>query len=216
VTADYYKNDISLNDARALLLGHGLWLFRRERVDLLEEYERDLADCSEALDDAKSSGNEEAIEKCSLAAQEASLEFERAGDLYTKLCGEIAKIRKDKPSDIVMVEDDPEGKGYDLVLISRQSLYDWAKSAKIDIGSAHPPPTRTHTTPLLDLLDELIREFWEGYDGGTQPKNEVIYTSIKKKYGDYTKDECSIPGATENTIKTMCTIMRHPDMRNVR
>ena len=219
MTADYQNNDISLNDALALLLGHSLWQFRRERVDLVDELEQNLADCALALEEARKAGDDEAIEKCSSAANEASQEFERAGDLYTKLCGEIAKIRNDKPSYIVMVEDDPDGRGYDLVLISRQSLLEWADNAKIKVGAAHPPPTRKHTTPLLDLLDELIQEFWEDFDKGNPPKNEAIEKHVIKKYGDFKKrsktgqSECAVPGLTTNVIKSMYTIMRPIEFR---
>lgn len=219
MTADYQNNDISLNDALALLLGHGLWGFRREKVDLVDELERDLADCDLALDESRKSDDEEVTQRCTAAAHEASEEFQRAGKLYTKLCGEIAKIRKDKPSDIVMVDDDPGGKSYDLVLISRQSLIEWADIANIKVGSAHPPPTRKHTTPLLDLMDELIREFWENHDKGNPPKNEQIDAYVRNKYGEWKTEarngqsECKIPELTENVIKTMRTIMRPVESR---
>lgn len=220
MTADYQKNDLSLNDALALLLGHSLWGFRKERVDLVNELEQSLADCALALEEARKSGDDEAIEKWTAAANEASQEFERAGDLYTKLCGEIAKARKDKLTFIEIVEDDPDGRGYDLVVISRQSLLDWAEHAKINIGSAHPPPTRTHTTPLLDLLDELIQEFWETYEIGRLPTKEAIKTFVKRRYGIEDGDPPSadgpygFPDLSDKVMASMITMMRPPELRH--
>ena len=222
MTAYYQKNDISLNDALALLLGHSLWVFRREEFDVFDELERNLADFALALEDARTSGDEEAIQLCTAAAKEANEEIDRAEELYTKLCGEIAKIRNDQPSVIVMVEDDPDGRGYDLVLISRQSLLDWADSVEIKVGAAHPLPVRTHTTPLLDLLDELVREFWEDYEGRPLPRKYDIEAHVKKRYGDWTKktakgqSECDIPDLSSKVLDSMITMMRPPALRNQR
>lgn len=224
MTADYQKNDISLNDALALLLGYSLWEFRREKVDLIDELEQSLAHLAWALEDAKQSGDETALTHWTAAASEAAQEFKCAGDLYTKLCGEIAKIRSGKPSDIVVVDDDPKGCGYDLVIISRQSLLDWAGNANINVGPAHPPPTRGHTTPLLDLLDELIREFWEGceYERGRLPTKDMIKAYVREKYadGDATptaaQSTYGIPDLSDKVLDSMITMMRPPELRNRR
>ena len=112
--------------------------------------------------------------------------------------------------------------GYDLVRISRQSLYDWADDAKIIVGTAHPPPTRKHTTPLLELLDELIGEFWEGPREGPLPTKDMIIAHVKEKYGDWTtkKDNgesgCDIPGLSGKVMDSMITMMRPIDTRNQR
>ena len=222
MTADYYNNDISLNDTLALMLGYNLWEFRREKVDLLDHLERNLADCCHVLDEAKSAENDEAIEKCTLAAQEASQELKRAGDLYTKLCGEIAKVRQGKPSSLLIVEDDSEGTGYDLVRIARQSLHDWASQAEIKVGPGAPPPTRKHTTPLLELLDELIGEFWEEHELGRLPTQDIIKAYVRDKYGEWVasrrnnQEECIIPDLSDKVIESMITIMRPPKLRNKR
>ena len=127
MTADYHKNDVSLNEALALLLHgpNGLWQFRREEVDILEELERNLACCALDLEEAKAAQQDKKAEQYQIEAAEAAAEFDRAGELYTRLCGEVAKIRNGKQSAIEITRDDPDKHGYDLVLISRQSLLDF-------------------------------------------------------------------------------------------
>ncbi|MCP5205229.1 MAG: hypothetical protein H6992_13825 [Pseudomonadales bacterium] len=220
MTADYLKNDISLNEALALLLGHNLWLFRKERADLLEELERDLADCAGALKDAERAGNQDELEVAREEAAQAKNEIEQAGVLYTKLTGEVAKSRDEQPTVLVVVKDDPALDGYDQVRISRQSLFDWAKQERIKVGSSHPLPTRSHTTPLLELLDELIAEFWEDHDEGHLPENRQIEQYVRDKYGDWrvaaraSTDQCRIPGVSAKVIEAICTIMRPVDLRS--
>ena len=222
MTADYYRNDITPNDTLARLLGLNLWEFRTERIDLLSELDRSLGYCATELEEAQKDGDEDAIKRCTIAVEEASQEFEHAGELYTKLVGEIAKARQGKPTLIVIVKDEPDDTNYDLVRISRQSLLDWIDGAKIKVGAAHPPPTRKHTTPLLDLLDELIGEVWEEYDGGTLPKKDAIIADVKKKYGDWTvkkdngESECRIPDLSGKVMDSIITMMRPPGTRNQR
>jgi hypothetical protein len=219
---DYYKNDLSVNDALALLLGMNLRQLRRGRVELLEELERDLADCCTALAEAKETGDEAAIEDISTAVEEAGRDFKYGGELHTKLVGEIAKARKDKPTPIVITHDDPEDKDYDFVSLARQSVLDWADHAKIKVGLTPPPPTRKHTTPLLDLLDELIQEFWEDYEIGRLPTKEAIKTHVKRKCGVGDGDPPSadgpygFPDLSNTVIEAMITMMRPPELRNKR
>ena len=51
--ADYYKNDLSVNDAITQLLGLNLRQLRRNRIDLLDEIERDVVDCRVDLTEAR-------------------------------------------------------------------------------------------------------------------------------------------------------------------
>jgi hypothetical protein len=213
MTTDYHDNDISLNDALSLLLGYDLRIMRTSGLDILDSNYEDYCADIDDLEQARKSRDLVALEHFTLEVEKSGHEFERAGKLYTKLIGEIAKIRLGKESLIVMIYDAPSMTDYSSVIISRQSLYDWAEDANIKVGSAAPPPTRKHTTPLLNLLDELIQEFWEGYDGGVPPKNEVIKTYISKKYGDWNGEGCTIPGASDPTIKAICTIMRPVELR---
>jgi hypothetical protein len=219
MTDDYRLNDISLNEALAILLGKSLWRIRHENYDFLSELEKSLADAVYALEAAQESGDPDKIHACEQAVDQADRAYENAGELYTKLAGEIAKARKLKPTLIWIVLDDNE-RSYDTVRISRQSLLDWASEAKIKIvGIAPPPPTRTHTTPLLALLDELIQEFWEGYDEDKPPKNEAIKKFVEITYGDWKKtansgpSHCTVTGASDTVIDAMCTMMRPPEVK---
>jgi hypothetical protein len=219
---DYYKNDLSVNDALALLLGMNLRQLRRGRVELLEELERDLADCCTALAEAKETGDEVAIKDISMAVEEAGRDFKYAGELHTRLVGEVAKARKDKPTPIVIAHDDPEDKDYDFVILARQSVLDWADIAKIKVGSAPPPPTRKHTTPLLDFLDELIQEFWEDYEIGSLPSTLFIKARVKEKCGVRDGDPPSadgpygFPDLSDKVLESMITMMRPPGLRHKR
>lgn len=112
-----------------------------------------------------------------------------------------------------LLEEIPE-LGIEIKVTRDAARGDRADCTNIPSGSAPPPPTRTHSTPLLDLLDELSLEFWEHYEGGVQPKNEMILAYIRCKYGDWTKGECNIPGASTIVFKQMCNMMRGADMRN--
>jgi hypothetical protein len=211
---EYYKNDLLVTEALALLFGLNLRQFRRNEGDLLDILKSDVWECRENLKVATQICDTEAITAITLAQQEAIQEVERIGELRIKLVGEIDKARKDKPTLILIVKDDlPGDNEHDFVRISKQSLYDWAEHAKIKVGSAPPPPTRKHTTPLLELQDELIREFWEGYDGGSPPINELFFAYIRTEYGDWNTGECSIPGASDIIFEKMCAIMRPVDLR---
>jgi hypothetical protein len=220
---EYYKNDLLVKDALALLLGLNLRQFRRNEIDLLDILKGDVWDCRADLEKAREAGDAAAIKNITLAEQEAIQEVERIGALRIKLVGEIDKARKDKPTLILIVKDDiPGDSEHDFVRISKQSLYDWAEHAKIKVGSAPPPPTRQHTTPMLELLDELIIEFWENYDGGRTPKKETIMTYVGKKHGDWktmrgnTQRECDIENLSDTVINAMITMMRPPELRNKR
>jgi hypothetical protein len=142
---DYYKNDLSVNDALALLLGLDFRQFRRQEIDILDVLKGEVFDCHADLEKAREAGDAVAIKDISLVEQEANQKLQRAGNLRTKLVGEIDKARKDKPTLILIVKDETWGDiEHDFVRISKQSLYDWAEHAKIKVGSA-PPPTYPET-----------------------------------------------------------------------
>jgi hypothetical protein len=220
---EYYKNDLLVTEALALLFGLNLRQFRRNEGDLLDILKSDVWDCRQNLKMATQIGDTEAITAITLAQQEAIQEVERIGELRIKLVGEIDKARMDKPTLILIVKDDlPGDNEHDFVRISKQSLYDWAEHAKIKVGSAPPPPTRKHTTPLLELLDELIGEFWEGYDGGPLPSGTLITAWVKEKYGHTegdtpkAKGTYGFPDLSNTVMKAMVTMMRPPELRNKR
>lgn len=221
---EYYKNDLLVKDALALLFGLNLRQFRRNEIDLLDILKGDVWDCREDLKKAREASDEEAIKNITLAEQEAIQEVERIGALRIKLVGEIDKARMDKPTLILIVKDDiPGDSEHDFVRISKQSLYDWAEHSKIKVGSAPPPPpTRKHTTPMLELLDELTGVFWEEYELGRLPSHAAIKAYVREKYGDWktvrgnTQRECDIENLSDTVINAMITMMRPPGLRSKR
>lgn len=215
MTADYMNSDVSVNDSLALLLGKNLWLHRREGFNALQELERAFADRCEDLELAQTQSpeDEDLIHRRIEAVEIAEALLDRAGELHTKLTGEIAKFRNKHATKIVITVESPDGRSYDEVMFSRQSLLDWAASANIKVGAA-PHPTRRHSTRLLELLDELIAEFWEDHDPKRPPMNEAIRKHVQVKYGAWTKEEleeygeCDIPDLSDTVMKAMCTMMR--------
>ena len=131
MSTDHYKNDLSVNDALALLLGLDLDRIRRGGFDyLLDEIEADLAYAASSVEEAIESGVEEKIELAEERADKVAKLYGDAIALHTKLVGEIAKARRNLSALLVITRDgSPPAADYSDVYISRQSLFDWAQAA---------------------------------------------------------------------------------------
>lgn len=78
-----------------------------------------------------------------------------------------------------------------------------------------------HTTPLINLIDELIAKFWVNHDPDKPPTKSLIRQHIVTNYGDWKRSSvkhprgCTIPGLSSTTFNAICSIMRPPDYKDI-
>ncbi len=217
-----YKNYITLNAVLKMLLGQSSEQIKKNSVSILEELEMEAIDCHIALAAAKDANSGPLIRSAHLALEIASKNLNHAMNISIKLKAEIGRVRAGKPSVLRIEEDVSDDTFCDYVRIDRQSVRTWEKNEKIEMRLANAPTARTHHTPMLTLLDELIFEFWEGVDPKRLPKKEVIKAYIKRKYNwEEKKDQpsdyqCDIENLSDTVVTAMITMMRAPEFRSKR
>jgi hypothetical protein len=167
------RNNVCIEEALGLLMGIQCMLFIGSRPRVRAQLEGASGRCFTDLREAESTGDEERIRQCTIAVDSADQAYRHAEKLYTLLCGEVAKIRQGRPSEIVIVRDKKKSEDYDRVLISRQSVLDWADKA-ITLPEAMIE-TRKNLTEFPDSPQALaVEKTWDGVQIHFRAHNKIL------------------------------------------
>ena len=183
ITTTNYSIDV--NEALALLHGMDLLQFCQKDIDLLDEFEKEAVKCHVEQITAKETGDVQAINESTMAAQTASYKFQYAIALRVRLVAEITRVRMKQPGIIRIVKDPWDDIHCDTVTFEDLSLLAWQKHHKIPTGSPAFLSSHDSTVPLPGLSDDYADQ--GGDNIRTTPSNNT-----EVKYTDSDKDKHSV------------------------
>lgn len=187
--------DISAQEALDRILGDTTYIdgeitdeFKFSENDYIEDRELNYSNA------VRRNEPSEIIQERKNELEKAKEYIKQRSNIASLFFSEIVAVRAQKSNKnlLLRITQDNPIKPIECVRLSKGSVANWAKKhADINIPEWNEQRTKskqTHTTELLEVMEEVIEEFWENRDKNEDPvKKAAVDAWMQEKFPDMVK-----------------------------